>query len=127
MVPNGSIGMSLNHPSVKMPLHAGTACGAWLAVVISCRTRATYRCRWRGGRDTCMQYEPFEPFEPFDGSLAGEIAPPGLPGLTHAAGDELQARALWMSAPRRLEFRRELVPPPGPDQVRVCAIASAIS
>jgi 2-desacetyl-2-hydroxyethyl bacteriochlorophyllide A dehydrogenase len=39
----------------------------------------------------------------------------------------LEARALWFTAPRTAEFRPELVPPPGPDEVRVRTIASAIS
>ena len=41
--------------------------------------------------------------------------------------EALEATALWLTAPRTLEFRRELVPPPGPGAVRVRAIASAIS
>src|ERR687893_3037502 len=39
----------------------------------------------------------------------------------------IEARALWLTAPRMAEFRRELVPPPGPGQLRVRAIASAPS
>lgn len=39
----------------------------------------------------------------------------------------VDARALWTTAPRRLEFRRETVPPPGSGEVRVHAIASMIS
>src|SRR5215211_4109211 len=42
-------------------------------------------------------------------------------------GDELKARALWFTAPRTAEFRRETVPPPGPGEVRVETIASAVS
>ncbi len=41
--------------------------------------------------------------------------------------DEVTAQTLWLTAPRKLEFRRETVPPPGPGEVRVRAIASAIS
>lgn len=37
------------------------------------------------------------------------------------------ARALWFAAPRSAEIREELVPPPGPGEVRVRAIASAVS
>lgn len=37
------------------------------------------------------------------------------------------ARAAWIVAPRQVELREELVPPPGPGQVRIAAIASAIS
>jgi 2-desacetyl-2-hydroxyethyl bacteriochlorophyllide A dehydrogenase len=39
----------------------------------------------------------------------------------------LAARALWLAAPRRPELRDEAVPPPGPGEVRVRALASAIS
>src|SRR5215216_5467573 len=42
-------------------------------------------------------------------------------------GDELKARALWFTAPRTAEFRRETVPPPGPGEVRVETLASAVS
>ncbi len=44
-------------------------------------------------------------------------APPGA----------LEARALWFAAPRRAELRPETVQPPGPGEVRVRTIASAIS
>jgi 2-desacetyl-2-hydroxyethyl bacteriochlorophyllide A dehydrogenase len=37
------------------------------------------------------------------------------------------AQAVWFTAPRQVELRAEQVPPPGPGQVRVAAIASAIS
>jgi 2-desacetyl-2-hydroxyethyl bacteriochlorophyllide A dehydrogenase len=39
----------------------------------------------------------------------------------------LEARALWFVAPRTPEFRPEKVPPPGPGEARVRAMASAIS
>jgi len=39
----------------------------------------------------------------------------------------VEARALWLAAARRPEFRRESVPPPGPGEVRVRALASALS
>jgi 2-desacetyl-2-hydroxyethyl bacteriochlorophyllide A dehydrogenase len=39
----------------------------------------------------------------------------------------LEARALWFSAPRTTEFRPERIQPPGPGEVRVRAIASALS
>ena len=42
-------------------------------------------------------------------------------------GARLKARALWFTAPRKAEFRRERVPPPGPGEVRVETIASAVS
>jgi 2-desacetyl-2-hydroxyethyl bacteriochlorophyllide A dehydrogenase len=42
-------------------------------------------------------------------------------------GDELKARALWFTAPRTAEFRQEMVPPPGPGEVRVETLASAVS
>jgi 2-desacetyl-2-hydroxyethyl bacteriochlorophyllide A dehydrogenase len=42
-------------------------------------------------------------------------------------GDELKARALWFTAPRTATLREETVPPPGPGEVRVEAIASAVS
>src|SRR5438309_10432104 len=37
------------------------------------------------------------------------------------------ARALWLTAPRTVEMRVEVVPPPGPGAIRVRALASAIS
>ena len=42
-------------------------------------------------------------------------------------GDELKARALWFTAPRTATLREETVPPPGPGEVRVEAISSAVS
>lgn len=39
----------------------------------------------------------------------------------------MEATAYWTVAPRRGEFRPELLPPPGPDDVLVRAIASGIS
>src|SRR5687767_7501212 len=39
----------------------------------------------------------------------------------------IEASALWLTAPRTAELRREVVPPPGPGEVRVRAIASALS
>src|SRR5215212_501468 len=42
-------------------------------------------------------------------------------------GDELKARALWFTAPRTAMLCAETVPPPGPGEVRVEAIASAVS
>jgi 2-desacetyl-2-hydroxyethyl bacteriochlorophyllide A dehydrogenase len=42
-------------------------------------------------------------------------------------GDELKAMALWFTAPRTATLREETVPPPGPGEVRVEAIASAVS
>lgn len=39
----------------------------------------------------------------------------------------ISARAVWFAGPRSVELREELVPPPGPGQLRVRAIASAIS
>jgi 2-desacetyl-2-hydroxyethyl bacteriochlorophyllide A dehydrogenase len=41
--------------------------------------------------------------------------------------DKLKARALWFTAPRRAELREETILPPGPGEVRVEAIASAVS
>ena len=38
-----------------------------------------------------------------------------------------EARALWLTAPRAAELRRETVAPPGPHEVRVRTIASALS
>jgi 2-desacetyl-2-hydroxyethyl bacteriochlorophyllide A dehydrogenase len=40
---------------------------------------------------------------------------------------EIIARAAWIVAPRQVELREEPVPPPGPGEVRIAAIASAIS
>ena len=42
-------------------------------------------------------------------------------------GDELKARALWFTAPRTAALRDETVPSPGPGEVRVGALASAVS
>jgi 2-desacetyl-2-hydroxyethyl bacteriochlorophyllide A dehydrogenase len=42
-------------------------------------------------------------------------------------GDELKARALWFTAPRTATLRAETVEPPGPGEVRVKTIASAVS
>jgi 2-desacetyl-2-hydroxyethyl bacteriochlorophyllide A dehydrogenase len=39
----------------------------------------------------------------------------------------LEARAVWFAAPRTAELRQERVPPPGPGEVRVRSVASAIS
>ncbi len=41
--------------------------------------------------------------------------------------DVLEARAVWIAAPRVAELRPEEIPPPGPGEVRVRAVASAIS
>lgn len=41
--------------------------------------------------------------------------------------ESLPAQAVWFSAPRTVELRTEIVPPPGPGQVRVQTIASALS
>src|SRR5437764_9543197 len=49
--------------------------------------------------------------------MGGDRAGPGAIG----------ARALWLAAPRAPEFRDEPAPPPGPGEVRVRAIASALS
>jgi len=42
-------------------------------------------------------------------------------------GDDLKARALWFTAPRSAALREGTVPSPGPGEVRVEAIASAVS
>jgi 2-desacetyl-2-hydroxyethyl bacteriochlorophyllide A dehydrogenase len=42
-------------------------------------------------------------------------------------GDELKARALWFTAPRTAALRDETVPSPGPGEVRIGAMASAVS
>lgn len=39
----------------------------------------------------------------------------------------IAARALWLAAPRTAEFRAEVAPPPGPGEVRVRALFSAVS
>lgn len=41
--------------------------------------------------------------------------------------DELRAKALWFTAPRTATLREETVPLPGPGEVRVESIASAVS
>lgn len=40
---------------------------------------------------------------------------------------DVESRALWFTAPRKAEFRTEIIPPPEPGEVRVRTIASAIS
>lgn len=40
---------------------------------------------------------------------------------------DVEGRALWFTAPRKAEFRTEIVTPPGPGEIRVRTIASAIS
>jgi 2-desacetyl-2-hydroxyethyl bacteriochlorophyllide A dehydrogenase len=40
---------------------------------------------------------------------------------------EPRARSLWFTAPRTAELREEAVPPPGPGEVRVETVASAVS
>ena len=42
-------------------------------------------------------------------------------------GVELKARSLWFTAPRTATLREETVPPPGPGEVRVETLASAVS
>jgi 2-desacetyl-2-hydroxyethyl bacteriochlorophyllide A dehydrogenase len=49
--------------------------------------------------------------------VSAEPCPPGW----------LDARAVWFAAPRTAELRRERVPPPGPGEVRVRSVVSAIS
>jgi 2-desacetyl-2-hydroxyethyl bacteriochlorophyllide A dehydrogenase len=44
-----------------------------------------------------------------------------------SADGSLEAHALWFAAPRTAKLRLEMVPPPGPGEVRVKTIASAIS
>ena len=47
---------------------------------------------------------------------------------THPPPDgSLETRAVWFAAPRTAELRRETVPPPGPGEVRVRSLLSAIS
>ncbi len=43
------------------------------------------------------------------------------------SGEPIEARALWLRAPRTPELRRETVPPPGPGEIRVRALASGVS
>jgi NADPH:quinone reductase-like Zn-dependent oxidoreductase len=42
-------------------------------------------------------------------------------------GDELKVKAFWFTALRTATLREEMVPPPGPRDVRVETIASAVS
>lgn len=44
-----------------------------------------------------------------------------------AAKAAIETDALWLAAPRTVEIRREIAPPPGSGEVRVRAIASALS
>ncbi len=39
----------------------------------------------------------------------------------------IEAQAVWLSAPKVVEFRGESIPPPGPGEIRVRTIASALS
>ncbi len=43
------------------------------------------------------------------------------------AAEPIDARSLWLAGPRQPELRSDLVPPPRPGEVRVQAVASAIS
>lgn len=43
------------------------------------------------------------------------------------AAEPMQTQALWLEGPRQPALRTEFVPPPGPGEVRVQAVASAIS
>ena len=47
--------------------------------------------------------------------------------MAYRIGDELKARALWFTAPRTPTLRAETVASPGPGEVRVKTIASAVS
>jgi 2-desacetyl-2-hydroxyethyl bacteriochlorophyllide A dehydrogenase len=47
--------------------------------------------------------------------------------MAYRIGDELKARALWFTAPRTPTLRAETVGSPGPGDVRVKTIASAVS
>src|SRR5215208_4638172 len=47
--------------------------------------------------------------------------------MVSRTGDELKANALWFTALRTATLRTETVPPPGPGEVRVETIASAVS
>jgi 2-desacetyl-2-hydroxyethyl bacteriochlorophyllide A dehydrogenase len=47
--------------------------------------------------------------------------------MAYRIGDELKAMALWFTAPRTPTLRAETVGPPGPGEVRVKTIASAVS
>jgi len=47
--------------------------------------------------------------------------------MAYRIGNELKARALWFTAPRTATLRVETVEPPGPGEVRVKTIASAVS
>jgi 2-desacetyl-2-hydroxyethyl bacteriochlorophyllide A dehydrogenase len=51
---------------------------------------------------------------------------PILPTVASVAAS-IEAHALWLTAARTTEIRTETVPPPGPHEVRVRAIASALS
>ncbi len=55
-----------------------------------------------------------------DGSRTRAMPMTAEPGV-------VEAQALWLTAPRTAAFRREAVPPPGPGEVRVRTIASALS
>src|SRR5215203_7021970 len=47
--------------------------------------------------------------------------------MVSGIGDELKASALWFTAPRTATLCAETVEPPGPGEVRVKTIASAVS
>lgn len=53
--------------------------------------------------------------------MPGEDAPPAT------APDVIDAQALWLASARQPELRKEPVPPPGPAEIRVRALASAVS
>lgn len=47
--------------------------------------------------------------------------------MTSPIGDDLKARALWFTAPREAALLEETAPSPGPGEVRVETVASAVS
>ncbi len=52
---------------------------------------------------------------------------PAQPTIANVTAGEIEAQALWLTAARTVEIRTETALPPGPGEVRVLAIASAIS
>ena len=41
--------------------------------------------------------------------------------------EAIRSKSLWLAGPRKPEYRPEVAPPPGPGEVRVRTVASALS
>jgi 2-desacetyl-2-hydroxyethyl bacteriochlorophyllide A dehydrogenase len=59
--------------------------------------------------------------------MRDEPGPSARHAVPNSRPPALAARAVWFTAPRTAEFREETAPSPGPGEVRIRALASAIS